>query len=379
MNTSLHKLFTVYCLLFTKLTFVASLTCLAGVCLAEDDPVIGEKPLSELIKQLRSENRGLQMRASKALVEAPADLKPAIAPKVMPLLKSERENDKFVAAQVLGECGPVARPAVPNLLPMLKGTQYERNRAAAAKALGQILKDAKPDKEVEDVADALIAKVNEDYDSYSDVRREAMYAIGMIGPAAKKTIPKFTRGLTDYKEWSNEHTMVRQASAWACGRMGPLAAEHMDRLLAMLQGEGGQIPEIAEAIGKIGALNENVVMNLLDKLEGMPGGWFPCKASALGALEAFGPKSLPALPFLMRILPKANGERVDVLEPLIGTTKAIGAMGPAAKEAVPRLEVMAIFQGHPHGDNTKEKLDALHAAAKVALEQVTGKSGNEKK
>jgi HEAT repeat protein len=116
---------------------------LVSICaFAGDDPQIGDKPLSELAKQLRSDNRGLQLRAAKALTNAPVELKPIIMPKVLPLLKSERENDKFVAAQVLGECGPVARTAVPDLLPMLEGTHFERNRAAAAKALGQIPKDS---------------------------------------------------------------------------------------------------------------------------------------------------------------------------------------------------------------------------------------------
>lgn len=354
------------------LAFGLTLAASVGTMLAGDNPEIGGKPLSEVIKQLRSDNRGFQMRASRALVDAPADLKPAIAPKVMPLLKSERENDKFVAAQVLGECGPLARSAVPDLLPMLKGTQYERNRSAAAKALGQILKDAKPDKEVEDVADALIAKLDEEYDGYSDVRREAMYAIGMIGPAAKKTIPKFTKGLTDYREHSAEHQMVRQVSAWTCGRMGPLAAEHMDRLLAMLHSEGDQIPEIAEAIGRIGPLNENVVMSLVDRLERLPGGWSPCKASAYGALEVFGAKAMPAVQYMMRVLRETPENRVPI-EPLIAATRVVGKIGPAAKDALPLIEKMAKYESHPHAEISKEWHDKLHKEASAAIEAVGGK------
>ncbi|MBA4387967.1 MAG: hypothetical protein C0404_08290 [Verrucomicrobia bacterium] len=347
----------------------------AAVSGAEDDPVIGEKPLSELIKQLRSENRGLQMRASKALVEAPAELKPAIAPKVMPLLKSERENDKFVAAQVLGECGPVARPAVPDLVPMLKGTQYERNRAAAAKALGQILKDAKPDKEVEDVADALITKLNEDYDSYSDVRREAMYAIGMIGPAAKKTIPKFTKGLTDYREYSNEHQMVRRASAWACGRMGPLAAEHMDRLIAMLNGEGGDVPEIMEAIGCIGAVNENVVPNLVDKLSADTE-WSPIcwRLQTYEALRKFGPKAALAVPVVARLLRSGKVHYAHVPAAL----RVFESVGPAGKEALPVLESFKTVKEYRGGskewnDNpSAQQMENIRKTAKDVAEALAG-------
>ncbi|MBA4387949.1 MAG: hypothetical protein C0404_08200 [Verrucomicrobia bacterium] len=60
------------------------------------------------------------------------------------------------------------------------------NRAAAAKALGQILKDSKPDKEVDEVTAALIEAFK---DSYPDVRRESATTCGLIGPAAKACIP----------------------------------------------------------------------------------------------------------------------------------------------------------------------------------------------
>ena len=44
---------------------------LASAALAEDaEPVIDGKPLSSLIKQLRSENRGLQLRAAQSLMKA---------------------------------------------------------------------------------------------------------------------------------------------------------------------------------------------------------------------------------------------------------------------------------------------------------------------
>ena len=99
---------------------------------------------------------------------------------MIPLLAAERENTRFPAAQVLGECGPVAKDAVPHLLPMLKGTQYERNRTAAAVALGKILKDSESSKQIDEVTEALIVCFK---DQYSDVRREAARACGMIGPA----------------------------------------------------------------------------------------------------------------------------------------------------------------------------------------------------
>ncbi|MFC1672433.1 HEAT repeat domain-containing protein, partial [Planctomycetota bacterium] len=156
------------------------MVCIA-ICLAVSVAPAGEeevikikgKTLDQLIKQLDSPNRGLQVRAGRALSEAPKKIWEKIVPKLIPLLEADRENLRFIAAQTLGNYGPVARAAVPRLVPLLKGTQFERNRAAAAKALGLILLDAKESPEVTEVAKALVAKFNEDYDQYSDVRRES--------------------------------------------------------------------------------------------------------------------------------------------------------------------------------------------------------------
>jgi HEAT repeat protein len=355
------------------------LGCLLAVCSLvapvfgqNDDPAIGDKPLSELLKQLRSENRGFQVRAARALSEAPEELRAAIIPKVIPLLKSERENDRFVAAQTLGNYGPVARAAVPDLIPVLKGTQYERNRAAAAKALGQILKDAQPGDEAEQVTQALVVLFE---DSYDDVRREAVAACGMIGPAAKSCIPHLTDRLKDWpRRLPDDGTrLVRKAAAWTCGRMGPLAAQHVDLIITRLHSEGDTVPEMVEALGLIGPVRDNMVPNIIDKLERVDlNVGYELETQSYIALKRFGPKAMPALSFLMRILRNTPDNRVRI-EPLIAATKVIGAIGPEAKEAVPLLEKMTTYQSHGHAQISKEKHDELHAAAKAALAAVTGK------
>jgi HEAT repeat protein len=338
----------------------------------DEEPIVGDKPLSEVVKQLRSENKGLQLRAAKALIEAPAELRPRMMPRMMELLKSERENDKYVAAQILGQCGPAARAAVPELLPMLEGTQYERNRAAAAKALGQILMDAQPDEEVEKVTDSLAAKFNEDYDKYSDVRRESVRALGMIGAAAKRCVPKLTRGLTDFVLYSVEHQMVRQQAAWTCGRMGPLAAEHQDRLISMMHAEGGRIPEIVEAIGCIGPTHANVVPNIVDAMERQDGGigW---QIEAYQALEKFGPKSAPAVPLLARYL-REHRQHPDVT---IAAIRVLKAIGPEAKEALPSLGEYLDIQHYRSRDQnfratTAEELQAMRTLSQEAVASIAG-------
>ena len=324
-------------------------------CWAEDaDPELEGKPLSQWVKQLRSDNRGLQVRAARTLGAAPAELRPKIVPLVIPVLRSERENDKFAAAQVLGECGPVARKAVPDLLPMLAGTQFERNRAAAAKSLGQLLADAKADEEVEKVTQSLIAVFG---DKYSDVRREAVKACGVIGLAAKACIPHLKTPLAQGDHLLGSHQdqecrLVRRAAAWTCGRMGPLAAEHMDLLISRMHAEGQHCPEIVEAIGLIGPVHANVIPNILDKMEQRDGGTAWQKES-WQALQRFGAKAETVVPFAKRFITNPqfygtnNSRERETL--VIEILKFLRVAGPKAAEALPQVENLANYK-YPYNE-----------------------------
>ncbi|MBA4388517.1 MAG: hypothetical protein C0404_11085 [Verrucomicrobia bacterium] len=357
----------------------AVITCLSVFAVAvraqDDDPSIDGKTLSSLIKQLKSENRGFQLRAAKTLSESPTNLHAKIVPQVIPILKSERENDRFVAAQVLGDYGPVARAAVPELLPVLGGTQYERNRAAAAKALGQILKDAEPSDEVEKVTQALIAVFE---DKYSDVRREAVTACGMIGPAAKSVLPQLPRRLGDSAiprnaPWTDqgERELVERAAAWTTGRMGPLAACHMDLLVSMVHGM--HAATVSEAISRIGATQDNVVPNLMNMIErGNPWENLPAKEAALATLEVLGPKAARAAPLLDRFLRErsfafreASG-RVNLK--ILKVMKSIGA---AAKPYEPTLKQYTELKDLPHA--SPAEVAELRKAAQSALDALAGK------
>jgi HEAT repeat protein len=356
-------------------SMVCAAACLIGSAAAgegEEEVRIKGKTLSALVKQLNSSNRGLQVRAARALSEAPKELYPKIVPRMIPLLEAERENLRFVAAQTLGNCGPLAREAVPKLVPLLKGTQFERNRAAAAKALGQILKDAEPSEEVEKVAQALTAKISSDWDQYSDVRREAARALGMIGPAAKSCIPKLKRVMTDhvgdFKSQFMEHLLARRAAAWTCGRMGPLAKEHIDLLISMMHSERDRNPEVVEAIGLIGPVHENVIPNIMDRIEslGRPGDYGGWKARAFAALGRFGAKSAAAVPLMRRMLQKTTGDTSMTVK--IAMVKTLAQIGPAAKEAAPEI-LSHIKMG---GSRQDEQHKALKEAAEKAYKAVTG-------
>lgn len=347
---------------------------LAGVCIAQDDdPVVDEKPLSQILKNLQSENRGIQMRAAQSLSKASSNDYAKIAPKLMPLLRSERENDRFVAAQALGNYGTVSKAAVPDLLVMLEGTQYERNRAAAAKALGQILKDSPPSDEIEKVTKKLITIFR---DKYPDVQREAVGACGMIGPAAKSAIPHMKEPLVftlGNVAADSPYLMVRQATAWALGRMGPLSAEYIDLLVSKMHGEGRNAPEVAEAIGLIGPLNDNVAANIVDHLERYGRDWRHSPASQMAAwkaLERFGPKAAPAVPLIVRYLKMGRGDS-EPPELIIEWFKILRSIGAPAKDALPQVQKYTDAKTIPNG--WTQKTDEIAKEAVKTVEALGGK------
>lgn len=346
----------------------------AGLAIGqENDPEIDGKPVSQLIKQLRSENRGLQLRAAQSLAKASTNDMAKIVPQLIPVLQSERENDKFVAAQILGEYGPSAKPAVPDILPMLGGTQYERNRAAAAKALGLIFKDAQPGEEPGKIAQALIKVFD---DKYSDVRREAVTACGVIGPAAKACIPHLPALFEDFaRRRDGESKLVERAAAWTCGRMGPLAAEHMDRLISMMHGQ--TYPEVVEAIGAVGAVQDNVVKNVLSRMEKVMNVpdlmLYELKGrdyapTCFATLEKFGPKAKEAVPMMVRHLTEQPSQFPGPHIPLLAA-RVLGAIGPDAKDAIPDLEKLV--------KTTRDS--KVKEAATGALAKIRGGGEGEKK
>ncbi len=344
---------------------------MGGIGLAgeDQDPVIGGAKLSKILKDIQSMNRGIQVRAAKKLSEAPPESADAVIPKLIPLLKAERQNVHAWVALALGNFGAKSKVAVPDLLPLLEGTQFERNRAAAAKALGQILKDAEPSEEIEKVTKALVAKFN---DQYPDVQRESVRACGMIGPAAKSCIPHLDGKLKGFTggNWNRDAaTLVREQAAYTCMRMGTLAKQHIDLLIVKLHQEGQKSPLFVKAIGAIGPVHENVVPNIVDKLEVPdPAMWYQIEAYEV--LESFGPKAAPAASLLDRYLreSKMNGKGA------IQIIKTLKAIGPTAKQYIPTLEKFKTTKGYHQrhgGPATAEQVAEMNKLAAEAIEAIS--------
>jgi hypothetical protein len=116
-----------------------------------------------------------------------------------------------------------------------------------------------------------------------------------------------------------------------------------------------------------------VVPNIVDVMEkaashnwGQDLTFWPFGLAAMKALQGYGPKAKPAVSFLQRILEKNRRHLVVMAE----AARTLGAIGPAAKEAVPALEAMTTYTRRYAN---KEALKKLHEAAREAIAAIKGR------
>jgi HEAT repeat protein len=184
------------------------------------------------------------------------------------------------AAWALGRMGSQARPAVGALAEALKDTDL-RVAQGAARSLGMIGPGAEP---------AILALMGVLDDSNFLICRLAAWSLGQIGPAA---VPGLVQALQAAEIY------VRCEAAWALAQMGPKACDAVPALCAALRSEEARC---------------------LFKSDGPP---------------ASDPDLDTTVPVF---IPPRNGtpEAFCLL-----VVKALGEIGPAAREAVPELAHLA--------------------------------------
>lgn len=177
----------------------------------------------------------------QALIEALQDTEPANraeaarslgmigGPAVDVLISALRHNDIMVrreAAVSLGKVGPAAKPAAPLLAGMLKDADL-KVRMSAATSLGQIGAGA---------AEAIPVLVQALQDSNLIFCRLVSQALGQIGRAS---VPALIDALR------NDDKNVRREAAWALGQIGPDAGSAIPALAELLHGKGSGSPSAA--------------------------------------------------------------------------------------------------------------------------------------
>jgi HEAT repeat protein len=141
--------------------------------------------VSELVKQLQSEDNDARRMAAKALGEGGAESRAAVPA----LIKALRDHDTFVrrfSAQALGDIGPEAHSAVSSLALALDDPKKEV-RSAAAYALSKLGPSG---------VETLIRLVRDDSKD-TDARHRAIDALSNLGRAGHVAVPALTEVLKE--------------------------------------------------------------------------------------------------------------------------------------------------------------------------------------
>ncbi len=313
-----------------------------------------------LLEDENEEVRSEAISALKAFGPASKDAVPALAakladPKIRPdalavlsglgpfaaeatpaLINSLGDKDEAFRRDVIAAIkaiGPGARAAVPELIKLIKAVD-PREYLLAIEALGRIGADAKT------AIPALIAALNEnkgaDVQDRIATRMTVSEALGSIGIASPDVVKALAARLKDTLK------PVRVAAARSLAMLGPPAKAAAEDL-KMLGGKT-RSPESDSAVWSAAALyklgidtNANLQFVVAALKNRAPTGK-QARLAAMGAADLLGPTAKQILPELIEALndntPLSKYDKTPVR---FRAVQAIGKMGPAAKDAVPKL------------------------------------------
>lgn len=264
--------------------------------------------------------------ALRAIGPFAADATPALAQNLMDMDDPYRRE----VIATLAIIGPGARGAVPDLIQCFKKATDDRERLLAIQAFELIGPDAKA------AVPELIAAIQN-----QEIRRQAIDALGIIGDASPDVVKALIAGL------KNDRMHIRVASARALARMGPKAKDAVEPLKAFgqlsKQGENATTANVwaAAAIYKLGVdTDANLKLFVAAMKNSSPAGK-EGRLAAMDAAELLGPSIKSVLPDLTDALTDTTPiSQFDPTPVRQRAVKALGKMGPAAKDAVPKLTAL---------------------------------------
>jgi HEAT repeat protein len=325
----------------------AAVRCTAAVLLEEFGPH-AEPAIPALVGLLGDPDQQVRGVAVDALVTTG----PASVPALTEALRHADKEVRARAAYCLGWFKGQARPAIP-LLTKTLGDPDAWVRIKAAEALASITPDAP-------AAVATLIEIAEEKQCSESNRSAAIHDLGNLGPRGGVAVPMLLRLLREGKP------IFRIEAANALGDIRPRDKEAVTILLKTLQeGDDVGIRQVAAiALGKIGMEPERVMPVLVEALDGKgaknTSEALALRFGAVNALGAFGPKAKAAVPKLVAILRKTPAEFQPGdfdLALCHNVILALEKMGPDAREAIPILRELA--QGNPLSRFAKQALKKI--------------------
>lgn len=325
---------------------VAAINALAAVGPAAKEVVL------ELGKKVEGDDTAVARAAAVAL----RALGPAAAPAVPALAKALGSNDSTVSAEAalaLAAVGAEAVAAVPGIVKQLedKDARTEEKKAGlgALAAIGPPAKDAVP----------VVARLTADKDI--GVRVAALEALGRVGAGNPDAVKKLAERVTDNQPG------VQVAALKALGGMGPDARAAADAIKTLLARPTAVRVWAAAALCAIGVDADANAKLVLDALKDVAIGARVSRATAVEALPLLGARGTPGVPDLLAVLkekPTGPAPRGDQMTPRELAARALGRLGAAEGEVIRALtEVLR----DPAPGAKKAAADALGAIGPPAL------------
>ncbi len=260
------------------------------------------------------------VRARAAVILGRIHGEPSVS--IPALLAALHDTDAQVvgdAAGAFNAFGEAAAPAVPRLVELIESDDIVIQRKAFWGLRSTRLTEA--------ALPALLRQLNH---PEPEIRCEALGCIGRVGAGAEATLDRLVAALKD------EDGSVRDSAAAAIGDLGPGAARAVSALIEALgdRRNGDRLPTFAiRALGAIGPPAIGAIPAMLQTLDGGDDYRVSDVVSAISRMGGPGAQQR-ALPHLVEQL--RSGKRSAQM----AVSKCLGAMGPAARSAVPALEAM---------------------------------------
>lgn len=251
------------------------------------------------------------------------------------------------AIRAVGTMGQAGKTAVPALVDVMKKSRQPKLRLEASLALGKIGPDAK---EAVPALTALMEGANESGDEYLALRRSAARSLGGIGPEAASAIPAINKQLDKEPKRTSKTFRFEPDFYYMVD---------LSQALAQIDKSSKGVELLIHFLDNSWKLNQ--VMAASFKVTDLEFDGFGCPGIdcyAMRALGAVGPGAKAAIPKLL--LRATNGSlRPGEYENGIEAAKALGEMGPEAREVLPSLRKFLDTV-----DSSKEHREAVREAIK---------------
>jgi HEAT repeat protein len=283
---------------------------------SRDEPVLFEALGKSLAAEMSEEIR-------LKIVELAKEMKQEQLRKLSPALAEALKSDKASAVRVavaaaLAKAGEQAKTVITAMADTLKDPDASV-RAAVAEALGRIGDEAK-------IAVPAIKAVLKDADP--GVRLAAAFALGRIGPESATAVPELSIAMA-----SDTDVAVRKECARAFALLGLNAKSAVPALVKALREDKSEEvrQQAALTLGKMQGETREVAATMLEAVKKDPN-----KAVRIYAIHAMA----DSLGDGVRAYVKDFGDRL-IVEPegdvRLALVQELGALGPAAKDALPAL------------------------------------------